>query len=169
LVDFATGYESLFFIFYFLPVALCSWLLTPRAGETMAVACGIVWWIVDRVGGHTYPHELYRIWNALTCLVAFWLVAWATSEIRRRLEKQERLNAALAETLAAQKRAMEEIRRLQGQIQTICTWTKRIRVEDQWMSFEEFLRSRLGMQVTQVLSEEAAQEQLRRETQDLSL
>ncbi len=162
LIDYVTGYESLFFIFYYLPVALYAWFLGESMAETMALASAVVWWIVDRVGGHSYPHELYRLWNALTCFGAFWLVAWAVAQIRERLEKQRRLNIALAETLEAHKRATEEIRRLQGQIQTICASTKRIWVEDQWVSFEDFLSSRLGIRVTHGLSDEAAQE-LRRQ------
>jgi len=157
LVDYVTGYQFLFFIFYFLPVALYAWYLPRGAGMAMAVACGAVWWIVDRLGGHMYPHELYRVWNALTCLGAFLLVGRGVFEIRRRLEKERRLNRALGRTLEAQKRSTQEIRRLQGRIQTICASTNRIKVEDQWVSFEEFLRSRLGIEVTHGLSEEAAE------------
>jgi hypothetical protein len=165
LVDYVTGYEFLFFVFYFLPVGMYAWFLGSRAGKAMALAAGIVWWAVDRLDGHVYPHPLYRVWNALICLVAFWLVAWATAEIRERLEAQHRLNLALAETLETQKRATEEIRKLQGQMQTVCAWTKRIRVEDKWVSFEEFLRSRLGIEVTHGISEEAAEE-LRKQLKD---
>lgn len=162
LVDYLTGYEFLFFVFYFGPVALYARFLSARAAKAMAVASGFVWWAVDRLSGHPYPHELYRLWNALICLVAFWLIAWAVADIRTRLEAEHRLNQALAETLDAQRRATEEIRKLQGQMQTICAWTKRIRVEDRWVSFEEFLKSRLGIEVTHGMSEEAAAE-LRRQ------
>jgi hypothetical protein len=158
LIDYMTGIESLFFIFYFLPVALFAWFLSRAAAEIMALASGIVWWSVDRLGGHVYPHELYRLWNALTCLAAFALLAWGVSEIRRRLEKEHRLNAALANTLEAQRRATDDIRKLQGQIQVVCAWTKRIRVADRWLRFEEFLHGQLGIEVTHGISEEAAQE-----------
>ncbi len=160
-VDYVTGYESLFFIFYYLPVALYAWFLSESMAEIMALASAVVWWIVDRVGGHPYPHELYRLWNALTCFAAFWLVAWAVAQIRERLEKQRRLNVALAETLEAHKRATEEIRRLQGQIQTISASTKRIRVGDQWVAIEDFLSTRLGIQVAPDLSEPPAEESRR--------
>jgi hypothetical protein len=166
LIDYVTGTESLFFVFYFVPVALLAWLRTRRAAVAMALASGVAWWSVDWLGGHVYPHELYRLWNALTCLAAFALVAWGVSEIRRRLENEHRLNVALAETLEAQRRATDEIRKLQGQMQVVCAWTKRIRVADGWLSFEEFLRSRLGIEVTHGISEEAAQE-LRRQLEGL--
>jgi hypothetical protein len=167
LIDYATGNESLFLIFYFMPVALYAWLMGRGAAETMALASGVAWWVVDRAGGHVYSHELYRVWNALTCLAAFVLVAWGVSEIREHLEKQRRLSLALAETLEAHKRSTEQIRKLQSQIQTICAWTKRIRVDDEWVSFEDFLRSRLGIEVTHGMSEDAARE-LRKHLEDPS-
>ena len=165
LIDYVTGTESLFFVFYFLPVAVLAWFVSRRAANIMALASGVAWWTVDRLGGHVYPHELYRLWNAVTCWVAFALVAWGVSEIRRRLQQERRLNAALAKTLETQQRATDEIRRLQGQIQVVCAWTKRIRVADRWLSFEEFLRSQLGIEVTHGISEEAARE-LRKQIED---
>jgi hypothetical protein len=158
LADYVTGYELRFFIFYFLPVALYAWFLSRRTAEAAALACGVVWWIGDRLSGHTYPHELYRVWNALTCLVAFLLVARGVSDIRRRLEAERRLSLALGEALEVQTCATAEIRKLQSQVQTVCAWTKRIRVEDKWVSFEEFLHTSLGIEVTHGISEEAAEE-----------
>jgi hypothetical protein len=157
-LDYVTGDEFLFFIFYFLPVALFAWFLSRGVAETVALVSGVAWWSVDRLGGHVYPHETYRLWNALTCFAAFELIALGVSEIRQRLEKEHRLNVALTETLEAHRRATDEIRKLQGQIQVVCAWTKRIRVADSWVSFEEFLRSQLGIVVTHGISEEAAQE-----------
>jgi hypothetical protein len=161
-VDYITGYESLFFIFYFLPVALLAWFVGRRAGWAMAIASGMAWWIVDRAGGHPYPHEWYRIWNAFTCYVAFALMGYFVCEIRQQLDKQRRLNHALAESHDALQRSTQEIRKLQSQIQTVCAWTKRIRVDGQWVSFEDFLLGQLGIFVTHGLSEEAADD-LRRQ------
>jgi hypothetical protein len=162
LVDYVTGYESLFFIFYYLPVALLAWFLGRRQGWTMAVASAVAWWIVDRVDGHPYPHEWYRVWNAFTCFVAFALMAYFVCEIREQLHKQRRLSHALEESHEAIQRSTQEIRKLQSQIQTVCAWTKRIRVDGQWVSFEDFLLGQLGIYVTHGLSEEAADE-LRRQ------
>jgi hypothetical protein len=157
-IDFVTGYEFRFFIFYFIPVSLYAWFLSQKAAQVIAAASGVVWWVIDRFSGHMYPHELYRVWNALTFFVAFSLVAWAVSDFRRRLETERRLKRVLAEKLEEELHATEEIRKLQHQIQTVCAWTKRIRVEDKWISFEEFLQSHLGIEVTHGISEEAAAE-----------
>jgi hypothetical protein len=165
LVDYITGYESLFFIFYFVPVAAYGWFLNRSSAQVMAFGCAVAWWLVDRLGGHHYAHEWYRLWNALTCYAAFALVGWGVSEIRRRLDEQRRLNQELAEALEALNRSTQEIHKLQSQFQTVCAWTKRIRVEDRWVSFEEFLESQLGIHVTHGLSEQAAEE-LRRHLEE---
>jgi len=162
LIDYSMGADFLFVLFYFVPVALFAWFLDRRAAGVMAVACGIGWWSADRLAGHVYPRELYRVWNALTCVASFALLAWGVSEIRGRLEGEHRLAVALAEALEAREKATEQIRKLQSQIQVVCAWTKRVRVMDEWMSFEDFLQSQLGITVTHGISQEAAQE-LRRQ------
>lgn len=40
---------------------------------------------------------------------------------------------------------------------TLCAWTKSIRVGDEWMTFEHFLRSKLGLNVTHGIHPDAAE------------
>ena len=51
-VDYATSDQFLFFVFYFIPVALCAWRLGRPAGLGMAFLSGIAWWLADRLSGH---------------------------------------------------------------------------------------------------------------------
>lgn len=41
---------------------------------------------------------------------------------------------------------------------TLCAWSRKIRVEGEWMSFEEFLSGKLGVLVTHGIDPEAAQQ-----------
>lgn len=43
-----------------------------------------------------------------------------------------------------------------GDFLTVCAWTRKIRVEGNWMSFEEFLMQRLGIPVTHGIHPDAA-------------
>jgi mannose/fructose/N-acetylgalactosamine-specific phosphotransferase system component IIB len=70
--------------------------------------------------------------------------------VRRELEK------ALEET----RRSADEVCRLQGQMQVVCAWTKRINVEGRWIALDEFLTDKLNAQVTYGVSPEAMQEVL---------
>jgi len=43
------------------------------------------------------------------------------------------------------------------QIVRMCAWTKRLKMDDEWLSIEEFLRRRFGLHVTHGISDEAAE------------
>ena len=49
----------------------------------------------------------------------------------------------------------QQINRME-QIITLCAWTKKIKVGDQWLSMEEYLSSQLGIKCTHGMSEAAA-------------
>jgi hypothetical protein len=49
---------------------------------------------------------------------------------------------------------------------TVCAWTKRVRFNDRWVSFEDYLHARFNLQFTHGISEDAAAK-IQRETADL--
>lgn len=55
----------------------------------------------------------------------------------------------------------EESRQL-NQLITVCAWSRKIRVDEEWMSFEEFLSHKLGLSVTHGINPDAAQQLQRR-------
>jgi len=57
----------------------------------------------------------------------------------------------------------QEIQGLQNQMQVVCAWTGRIKVDEQWMSVSDFLSKRLNLTVTHGMSPEAAEKFLRGE------
>jgi hypothetical protein len=75
-VDYVTGYEFLFFVFYFIPVAVCGWYLGRLATLSMAVLSGACWFLVDVLSDHHYPHEVIRYWNTFTCFLAFAVIGF---------------------------------------------------------------------------------------------
>jgi hypothetical protein len=54
-VDYATGYEFLFFVFYFIPLGACGWYLGRLATLNLAVLSGVCWFLVDVLSDHHYP------------------------------------------------------------------------------------------------------------------
>ena len=67
---------------------------------------------------------------------------------QRKFEKEQaRLIAELRETA-------EHVRRLKEFV-TFCAWTGRVRWHDQWISVEQFLHERFGLNVSHGISEEA--------------
>ena len=61
----------------------------------------------------------------------------------------------------AQPPITHEIEDLQNQMQVVCAWTGRIKVDDQWMTISDFLSKRLHLKVTHGMSPEAAKEFLK--------
>jgi hypothetical protein len=47
---------------------------------------------------------------------------------------------------------------LQGQLQVVCAWSKRIRVEGKWVPLDEFLITHLHIPVSHGISQEAFDE-----------
>ena len=66
-------------------------------------------------------------------------------DITRRKEGEEQLSEAAA-----------EIEKLRGQLVKVCAWTKRIQINDQWISVDDFLRDHLHLNLTQGMSVEGA-------------
>jgi signal transduction histidine kinase len=90
-IDYATGYELGFFVFYFIPVALAAWYGSRRAGLAFALAAGVCWYLSDRLSHTPYSHALYIYWETLMRLVSYVLVALTLSQVRNTLRRQQDL------------------------------------------------------------------------------
>jgi PAS domain S-box-containing protein len=66
-------------------------------------------------------------------------------DITRRKESEEQLSAAA-----------KEIQELRKQLVKVCAWTKRIQINDRWISVDEFLRNYLHLNLTHGMSIEGA-------------
>lgn len=75
---------------------------------------------------------------------------------RKEAEARALADAAERQRLFEELRqASEEIHRLQEGLVTVCAWTKKVRVGDEWKSVEEFLTERLHLKLSHGISEEA--------------
>jgi diguanylate cyclase (GGDEF)-like protein len=90
-VDFLTGYEIAFSLFYVLPVALVTWLANRRLGLATSVAGAVVWYWADVGSGHSYPHPLIPVWNTVIRLGFFVIITLLLSELRRATEREREL------------------------------------------------------------------------------
>ena len=51
-LDYITGYEFGFFIFYFIPVAIAAWYCGPKDGIYVAIASAVCWYLSDLYTHH---------------------------------------------------------------------------------------------------------------------
>src|ERR1044072_4000732 len=81
LLDYLTGREISFGVFYFLPIWLVTWHFPLRAGVVFSVLCAVMWLVVDAAGGAEYSNAFVPYWNAATRLVYFLTFAFLLSNI----------------------------------------------------------------------------------------
>jgi K+-sensing histidine kinase KdpD len=99
-VDYATGTELSFSIFYLLPIALASWFGDRRMGLLTCALSGLAWMAVD-LALASYSHALIHFWNSLVRFGFFVSVSMLLSEVKRARERQEELLRFLANDLRA--------------------------------------------------------------------
>jgi K+-sensing histidine kinase KdpD len=157
-VDYVTGYEFLFFVFYFIPVAVCGWHLGRLATLSMAVLSGACWFLVDVLSDHHYPHEVIRYWNTFTCFLAFAVIGFIMHHLKQSRDQEQKSRRELEESLAELQDSTREIRNLQSQLQVVCAWTQRLRIEGKWVTLDEFLTSKLNLRISHGISPEALAE-----------
>ncbi len=98
LLDYITGYEFGFFIFYFMPVAIAAWYGGRPEGIAMAIICGICWYISDRLTHHPYSRPYFIYWETFMRLVSFLTTSLTVSRIRGMLLNEEKLIRELIST-----------------------------------------------------------------------
>jgi len=117
-VDYVTGYEFLFFVFYFIPVGLCGWYLGRLATFNLAVLSGVCWFLVDVLSDHHYSYEVIRYWNSFTCFLAFAIVGFAVHHLKRSRDKEQKSRRELEKALAE----LQDSRERFGNCKANCRW-----------------------------------------------
>jgi len=87
MVDYWTGTELAFSIFFLIPIALAAWFVGPRTSGALAGASSVAWFLADRYGGFPYSTPTIAYWNAAVGL-GFFLIIAATLSARRRTERR---------------------------------------------------------------------------------
>jgi hypothetical protein len=98
-LDYITGYEFGFFIFYFIPVSISAWLCGKRSGVTMAFAAAVCWLLSDKLTRHPYPNAYFIYWEMFMRYLSFLTTALTITKIRIMLLNEERLNGELQTAL----------------------------------------------------------------------
>jgi hypothetical protein len=157
-VDYVTGNDLIFSAAYILPVALCAWYFGRVAVWLMSIAGGLTSMVVDIYSGHAYAQFLAKYWNGFTCFLVCLITGLLLHRLKHILSERKEMNDSLAKALEEQRRATEEIRKLQNGLQIVCAWTKRIKVGDKWMTPEEFLSTQLHLKLSHGMSPEASRQ-----------
>jgi diguanylate cyclase (GGDEF)-like protein len=88
IVDFLTGYELGFSLFYLLPIVLVTWLTNRRLGLITSLASVLVWAWADISAEHLYSNPFFIVWNALIRLGYFVIITLLLSVLKRNKERE---------------------------------------------------------------------------------
>ncbi len=90
IIDFKTGYEFTFSIFYLIPISIMSWYIGRLSGITISIISAVVWGTVDRMSGHQYSYLVILFWNTFARLGFFVITTQllSTLKIQSQIERR---------------------------------------------------------------------------------
>ncbi len=91
ILDFSTGYELSFSLFYVIPVAFASWFINHRVGVITAIVSAIVWFLADMYAGHIYSHPVISFWNTFIRFSFFLIISLLLSKLKAQIEHEQTL------------------------------------------------------------------------------
>ncbi len=154
LADHFTQYELGLRTYYLMPVAIAAWFSGRWPGFGLAAIAGFVWVYVDYHTGSHYTSESYRFWKIGMIFLRFGIGALLLSQLRHSLDLAKQLARDKEAALIELKEATAKLRELEGSLQTVCSWTKKIKDGDECITLEEYLRRYLKIEVTHGISPE---------------
>jgi hypothetical protein len=99
-VDWLTGYELNFFVFYFMPVSIGAWFFGFAGAVSLAILSAGVWFGADYLTGHTYTSNFYAVWDTLVRLVSFLAIGWSASRMKQLLDHEREAAESLRRSLS---------------------------------------------------------------------
>jgi hypothetical protein len=134
-LDYTTGPELGFFVFYFIPLVVVAWYGTTLWSLGFSALASVLWFAADNYTGQHYSSPSIGYWNAGIRLIAFVFTTLMIMRVKHLLHHERQLNEELS-------RAMAEIKVLSGLL-PICAACKKIRDEQgTWHQIEVYIGKR---------------------------
>jgi diguanylate cyclase (GGDEF)-like protein len=90
-IDYLTGYEIAFSIFYLVPIVLVAWFIGKRSGMLIAIFSAAVWGVADAASGSPYSRPFIPYWNTLVRLGFFVIVNHTLFKLKDALKREKDL------------------------------------------------------------------------------
>ena len=90
-LDYSTGYEMSFAIFYLVPVSLAAWYIGRNAALGIALVSALVWQSTNKLAGEALSSPLLYAWNTAVRVVAFSIIVVLLHELRIALNHERNL------------------------------------------------------------------------------
>jgi diguanylate cyclase (GGDEF)-like protein len=91
ILDYLTGNELSFSIFYLIPILIATWFAGRKAGVFLSLASSISWFLSDIFAKDKCSHYLIPYWNAFVGLNFFLITSLILSSLKAALERESDL------------------------------------------------------------------------------
>lgn len=98
-LDYFTGNEISFSIFYLIPIIFAGWLISINAGILFSLISAILWFLSDFFNDHPYSHYLIPYWNTIVRLAFFLCVTYLLGLIKNEREREKEITQFVAHDL----------------------------------------------------------------------
>ena len=107
-IDYQTGYELAFSLFYLIPICLATWVSGRDVGLLVSILSACAWYVADVLSGHAYTSSMIYLWNTGIRLGFFAVVTYLLAALRVALDHERNLSRTDPLTGAANTRAFME-------------------------------------------------------------
>lgn len=90
-VDYFTGYEISFSLFYLAPIVAVTWFANRKLGLMISILSAVTWLVAEIAAGQKYSYPIIHLWNTLIRFGFFLIVTYLVSELRKAHELQRAL------------------------------------------------------------------------------
>lgn len=111
IVDYVTGYDMTFFLFYALPILLMVRFAGRNEAILMALLCSVAWFAADFAAGHPYRHSMLQAWEVGMRVIFFLLVVIGGSAVKARIELLQHAQQLEQEIIKISEREQQRIGR----------------------------------------------------------
>jgi diguanylate cyclase (GGDEF)-like protein len=108
-IDYLTGYELSFSLFYLAPISFVAWYGGKKAGVALSFLASLVWLVADVASRHYYSHVGVYFWNTAIRLGFFVIVALLLSALKAALDLERQLARTDSLTQATNSRYFVEL------------------------------------------------------------
>jgi diguanylate cyclase (GGDEF)-like protein len=109
ILDFFTEFEIRFDIFYAIPVAYVTWLVSRRCGVAVSAVTVLAWFVTDHLSRPIELSPLIPAWNAVMRLGYFLIIAYVLGALKDALRREEAMARSDFLTKSANRRAFYEV------------------------------------------------------------
>ena len=113
LINYVTGYELSFSLFYLAPISLIAWFGGKRLGLVISAASAIAWFSADFFSGDRYSNPSLFVLNTLIRLGIFLVITYLLSALQRAYKLNQELSRTDYVTGAVSVRHFYELARIE--------------------------------------------------------